>query len=562
MHAGRDPSTSALRPRSTAAAARALAQQALREIVERLADGIVIVDAEGTIRFVNPAAEQLFGRPTAELIGEDFGHPLVPGASTEIEVVHRAGSTTVAEVRVVEIEWDGVPARLISLRDITDRREADARARELAREQTARLEAEAASQAKSDFLATMSHELRTPLNAILGYAELLDLGISGSLSAQQRQQLRRITVSGKHLLGLVNEVLDLARVEAGRLNVRHEPFDVGRVLEAALVVVAPLAEERGLTLRAPGDAARGIRPVGDEDRVRQVVVNLLSNAIKFTEPGGSVALGVEETDSPDGAAHVRGGGSWVAISVTDTGIGIAREQLDTIFAPFVQAQGGHTRDHDGSGLGLTISRRLARLMGGDLTVKSAVGKGSTFVLWLPATGAASSEPESELTGREPHVSGFTEVGESILREADAIVDEFVARLRAEPSMPTAKSLRYTQLADHATTFIADVAGALTILEEAGGAPSPLLADAADIQRYIAERHGIQRARLGWTREALSKEFEVLREEIDCAVARNYPGARSSRVTEALAVVRRQIEQAAQSSFRALERTLAEEAERG
>ncbi|HEX2778402.1 MAG TPA: PAS domain-containing protein, partial [Gemmatimonadaceae bacterium] len=111
MHAGRDPSTSALRPRSTAAAARALAQQALREIVERLADGIVIVDAEGTIRFVNPAAEQLFGRPTAELIGEDFGHPLVPGASTEIEVVHRAGSTTVAEVRVVEIEWDGVPAR-------------------------------------------------------------------------------------------------------------------------------------------------------------------------------------------------------------------------------------------------------------------------------------------------------------------------------------------------------------------------------------------------------------------------------------------------------------------
>ena len=562
MRAERDPSGTAAPARGAAAAARVLAQQTLRDIVERLADGIVIVDGEGTVRFANPAAEQLFGRAAAELVGEDFGHPLVPGASAEIEVVHRGGSTTVAEVRVVEIEWDGAPARLISLRDITDRREADARARELAKEQTARVEAEAASQAKSDFLATMSHELRTPLNAILGYSELLDLGISGPLTAQQRQQLRRITVSGKHLLGLVNEVLDLARVEAGRLTVRHEPFDVGRVVDAALVVAAPLAEDRGLTLRPPGDAARGVRLVGDEDRVRQVVVNLLSNAIKFTEPGGSVAIGVEQTDAPDGAAHVRSGGKWVAISVADTGIGIARDQLDTIFAPFVQAQGGRTRDHDGSGLGLTISRRLARLMGGDLVVKSEVGKGSTFALWLPAAGAAAEEPASELTGRDPQVSGFTEVGEAILRESDAIVDELVARLRNEPSMPTAKSLRHTQLADHATTFIADVAGALTILEEAMGAPSPLLADAADIQRYIAERHGIQRARLGWTHEALSREFEILREEIDRAVARNYPGEHSRRLTEALAVVRRQIEQAAQSSLRALERTLAEQAQGG
>ncbi|HEX2778087.1 MAG TPA: ATP-binding protein [Gemmatimonadaceae bacterium] len=536
----------------------------LRQIVERLADGIVIVGEDGKIRFANPAAEALFGRKARELVGQDFGHALAPGEHTEIEVVRRSGTTVVAELRLVRIDWESEPAVLVSLRDVTDRREADARAKELAREQRARVEAEAASQAKSEFLAVMSHELRTPLNAILGYSELLDLGLAGPLTEAQRQQLRRIAASGRHLLGLVNEVLDLARVEAGRLTVHHEVRSIASAVDAALVVAAPLAEERGLSIRAPADTMRGILFVGDEDRARQILVNLLSNAVKFTPTGGAISVEVEVVDEPSPRARVHGAAQWVSVCVRDTGVGIASDQLDVIFAPFVQAHGGHTRDRDGSGLGLTISRRLARLMGGDITAESEPGKGSTFSLWLPAAAPGQTdEPPAvspRLSGREPVVQGLTEIGEALLRETDAIVDEVVARLRREPSMPGARSLRFTQLADHTATLLADLAGALVIIEDARGEPSPMLADAAEIQRFVADRHGVQRARLGWTTEALAREFELLREEIEHAMHRAFPGEAAGRVGEALALVRRQLEQAAMSSARALERTQQEATE--
>ena len=536
----------------------------LRQIVERLADGIVIVGDEGKIRFANPAAEALFGRKARELVGEDFGFPLSLGEHTEIEVVRRNGTTVVAELRLVRIDWEGESAVLVSLRDVTDRREADQRAKELAREQRARAEAEAASQAKSEFLAVMSHELRTPLNAILGYAELLDLGLAGPLTDAQRQQLRRIGASGRHLLGLVNEVLDLARVEAGRLTVHHEVRPVTSVVDTALVVAAPLAEERGLTVRAPADAMRGVLFVGDEDRARQILVNLLSNAVKFTPAGGAIAIEVDVVSAPPARTRLHGADQWVQICVRDTGVGIPDDQIDSIFAPFVQAQGGHTRDRDGSGLGLTISRRLARLMGGDITVASEVGKGSTFTLWLPAPGPGQTdEPPAvapRLSGREPVVQGLTEVGEALLREADAIVDELVARLRHEPSMPGALSLRFTQLADHTATLLADLAETLVIIEDSHGEPSPMLADAAEIQRYVGDRHGAQRARLGWTVEALAREFEIMREEIEHAMHRAFPGEGAGRVGEALAIIRRQLEQTAMASARALERTHQEAAE--
>lgn len=530
----------------------------LRVIVERMADGIVIVDAGGRIRFANPAAEELFGRPRSALVGTEFGIPVTAGDDAEVDVVRPGADVVTAEVRIVEVSWEDEPCSLVSLRDITDRKKSEERHRLLIEERAARAEAEAASQAKSEFLAMMSHELRTPLNAILGYSELLDLGLAGPVTEAQRQQLGRINAGGRHLLALVNEVLDLARLEAGRLVVDHSPRLARDAAEAAIVLVQPFAESRGVRLRALEGTASDAFYVGDEDRVRQILVNLLTNAVKFTPPGGEVRLIASEEAEPDPEARLRGHGPWICLRVQDTGQGIATEQMEVIFAPFVQGEGGHTRSQDGSGLGLTISRRLARLMSGDVTVRSTVGSGSTFTIWLPglAGGAAvdqSARGQISLIGHEPRVEGLAEVGEALLQESVGIIESYVARLRAELELPNATSFSFAQLSDHATTLIADLAGALIVLEETRGQPSPIMADGADIQRLIADRHGAQRARLGWTVETLRKDHEILREEVSKALRRHI-GVREDVLGDALAVLGRMLSQANRTSRRSLERT--------
>ena len=226
-------------------------QAALRAIIAQLADGIVVVDASGTIRFANPAALQLFRRDAAELIGMDFGHPLVPGEIAEIEVVRPADdgngpSVVTAELRVVEIAWDDAPASLVSLRDVTDRKAAEERQHQLERERTARAEAEAASQAKSEFLAVMSHELRTPLNAIGGYAQLMELGVHGPVTAAQRTALDRIQRSQRHLLRLIAGVLDFSRLEAGAVRYELSDVPVAEAVAEAEALVAPQLRARGL----------------------------------------------------------------------------------------------------------------------------------------------------------------------------------------------------------------------------------------------------------------------------------------------------------------------------
>jgi signal transduction histidine kinase len=230
--------------------------------------------------------------------------------------------------------------------------------------------AEAASRAKSDFLAIMSHELRTPLNAIGGYAELLELGIHGPVSPDQRQALERIQQSQRHLLGLINQVLNYARIDAGV--VRYDIADVGvsEALIAAESLVLPQLRARGLRqAHDVVDASVVVR--ADREKLQQVLLNLLTNAIKFTEPGGEVRVSCTPRERV------------VDISVADTGIGIAPEKRPTIFEPFVQVDQRHTRAHEGVGLGLAISRDLARGMGGDLTVASTPGEGSVFTLTLP-----------------------------------------------------------------------------------------------------------------------------------------------------------------------------------
>ncbi|MGI9043823.1 MAG: sensor histidine kinase [Gemmatimonadaceae bacterium] len=545
----------------------------LRAIIDSLADGIVIVDQGGDIRFANPAAARLFNRAAEDLIGTAFGSPLLAGETTEMEIVRRGGGDVVyAELRVVDTEWEGDTADLVSLRDVTDRRQAEERTRQLAHEREARLEAEASSQAKSDFLAIMSHELRTPLNAILGYSELMELGISGDLTDQMRKQVGRIRVSAKHLLGLVNDILDLAKVEAGRLSVANASASVEEAITSAMTLTQPQAEARNLELVViPGG-----RPlpsyVGDDERVRQILVNLLSNAIKCTEPGGTITIESSQTAKPDDGARLQPRTSYLRVKVADTGQGIPEEKLGAIFEPFVQGDTGPTRSQEGTGLGLTIGRRLARLMGGDLTVKSEVGEGSTFALWLPvdcaALEAAAEESETEAQGPsdarqisadviERQLEGLSEVGTSILAQLEPTVATIVGRIRSDPAIRMAAGLRSSQVADHLSTFLADIASALAVVEESSGKPSPLLADTMEIQRLVSERHGAQRGRLGWTEAAIRREFMIIREEIEGVVRKAVPAGGALAASDAIATVNRFLDQAEYVTVRALEREIQE-----
>ncbi|MBR9991240.1 MAG: PAS domain S-box protein [Gemmatimonadetes bacterium] len=250
-------------------------------------------------------------------------------------------------------------------------------------------EAEDANRAKSEFLATMSHEFRTPMNAIIGYSGLLEAEIMGPLTADQHAQLKRIAASSRHLLGLIEDVLDLAKIEAGRISIETERAVASEAIEAALELIGPQAQEKGLDVGSVCTVAPTMCFIGDGDRVRQILANLLSNAVKFTEPGGRVIVNCEILEDPEPDAQVSGEGPWLCITVEDTGIGMTPAQLSEVFEPFVQGETGRTRTRDGTGLGLTISRQLARLMNGDLTVASAPGEGSCFKLWLTASTEAS-----------------------------------------------------------------------------------------------------------------------------------------------------------------------------
>lgn len=230
-----------------------------------------------------------------------------------------------------------------------------------------RVAADDANRAKSAFLAMMSHELRTPLNAIGGYLQILELGIAGPVSDAQRDILVRLDKSSRHLLRLINEVLDLARIEAG-----HVRYDI-RATDLTSIVgsVLPIAEQLFATghIGFEGDVPKDLRVVVDEEKTSQILLNLLGNAAKFTPEGGQVRMFAER--APDGNVHLH---------IQDSGIGIPEHQLEAVFQPFVQVDSSRTRTAEGSGLGLAISRDLARGMNGELTVRSVVGEGSTFTL--------------------------------------------------------------------------------------------------------------------------------------------------------------------------------------
>jgi PAS domain S-box-containing protein len=415
----------------------------LAALLAVLPDPVLSIDAQQRVLTWNPAAERVLGRSRAEAIGKPIADLILPevpealsllldesGAAQREEIRFRRadGSEGVGEISVVPVEAAGHSVRVVLLRDVTSERraraESEAQAAELEMQaarlqsQTSQLEeaqlelemtnaelretnaalaertleAEAANRAKSDFLATMSHEIRTPINAIIGYSDLLDAEIAGPVTPGQKAQLERVRASSKHLLMLIDDVLDYAKLEAGRLEVSSAPALAAHTIEEALALVRGQAEEKAVTIRV--QCAHDARTVyiGDDDRVRQILVNLLTNAVKFTDSDGQIVLTCGSSADPDPEAKLATGRDWAFVRVQDDGIGIAPDELESVFRPFVQVETGLTRTKGGTGLGLSISRELARLMGGDLTARSEVGVGSTFTLWLPAH-PSSETPE-------------------------------------------------------------------------------------------------------------------------------------------------------------------------
>ena len=341
-------------------------EKRFQNIIINNADGIVVVDPQGRIRFANPSAERLFGATAEQLYGEPFGHALMHGSSMEIEVLSRDGILKTVEMRVVQSRWDGGEfVSLASLRDISSRKRLE---RDLTNMKEA---AETANRAKSQFLANMSHEIRTPMNGILGMSELL---LASELTRKQRDHLDMVRQSASSLMEILNDILDFSKIEAGKLELEEQIFDLHATIRSALRIFTAQAQNKGLNLSyaVAEDVPKRVR--GDSGRLRQIIVNLVGNAVKFTAEG-TVRLSAECS-----MPRVKDDHSFATlrVRVSDTGPGIQQSKLDTIFESFTQADNSSTRKFYGTGLGLAICKNLVERMKGSITVESEEGRGSEF----------------------------------------------------------------------------------------------------------------------------------------------------------------------------------------
>ena len=370
-------------------------------VLGSMTEGVSISDASGTIIYTNPAQDAMFGYPRGEMVGRhgSVQKPFPPPAERRItdaglneaverrgwvgewENVRKDGTIFLTRARLSPLDLAGKRYWVCVQRDVTDEKRVEGIRRDALelqeRARTALEDAyrtvEAASRAKSEFLAVMSHELRTPLNAIGGYAELLEMGLRGPVTPAQLKDLGRIREGQERLVSLIDDVLSYVRIETGRVEYDLTDVKVHAALLSLETMIAPQVRASQLVYTyVRCDPAVTVR--ADRGKLDQILLNLLTNALKFTPAGGTIALSCEDS------------GEHVTLRVSDTGVGIAADRLETIFSPFAQVNRHLTRENDGIGLGLAISRDLAVGMGGQLTAESTPGAGSTFVLTLPRGG--------------------------------------------------------------------------------------------------------------------------------------------------------------------------------
>ncbi|MDH3306657.1 MAG: PAS domain S-box protein [Acidimicrobiia bacterium] len=392
-----------------AAETRVRSQQDLyAAVVEYAAEGVVVFGEDGVTIAFNPASEritgylesEIVGEPIASLLGDELFGPesLAPasrarGASSEGMIIRRSGRRVPVEMSLSRTAAGGRTVFTAILRDIAERKETEAALR------NAKETAERTSRAKDEFLAGMSHELRTPLNAVIGLSSLLTRQVHGTVNDKQRQYLDQIEDSGRHLLELINDILDLAKIEADKLEALVAPVEVLPLVESALGVIRETATGAGL--RTDVDVDRDLpRVLADARRTKQVLINLLSNATKFTESGGTIGVTAREAEG------------MVAVTIWDTGVGIPEDQLSNIFSPFEQVDHSLARSHEGTGLGLTLSRRFVEMQNGTLTVESVPGSGSQFTFTLPVVPDVSEpilSPTTESAGTQPTAAAMTRV---------------------------------------------------------------------------------------------------------------------------------------------------------
>ena len=398
-------------------AARALhrSESLFRSLWLTTSDAVLIFDAAGRVRFANPSADELAGVPHGALVGERFerlqppalrsdaadaldaylrgGRPTADGHGSESLLLRADGTLLPVEVRRTRLSLDDGLHTVVFARDIARRRAAEQEVVQAQRrlvEVNESLERRVAERTqelsdanqrlreldrmKSEFLATMSHELRTPLNSILGFAALLHSGASGALSEEQRRQIGFIHGSGRHLLALINDLLDLSRIESGRMEVARERYDFAEVADEVATQLEPLAAAKGIALHV--NAEPGLEVVGDRRKAMQVLLNLSNNALKFTSRG-------------EVRIDARFDGDELVAEVADTGVGIAPHDMQLLFQPFRQLDGSLDRTHEGTGLGLYLCSKLLNLMGGSISVHSAQGQGSRFGFRLPRQAAVT-----------------------------------------------------------------------------------------------------------------------------------------------------------------------------